>query len=76
MSVLGTAGAPSWAQALVSPRMSLNKFLSPYAILKNLIIRSRYDASARPCSHCYAGTVIRHKFVPAQLCRHIGVRSH
>ena len=47
MSVLGTAGGPSWAQALVSPRMSLNKFLSPYAILKNLIIRSRYDASAR-----------------------------
>ena len=30
----------------------------------------------RPCSHCNAGTVIRHKFVPAQLCRHIGVRSH
>ena len=47
MSVLGTAGGPSWAQALVSPRMSLNKFASPYAILKNLITRSKYDASAR-----------------------------
>ena len=46
MSVLGTAGGPSWAQALVSRRMSLNKFPSPYAILKN-IIRSKYDASAR-----------------------------
>ena len=32
--------------------------------------------SLRPCSHCYSGTVIRHKFVPAQLCRHIGARSH
>ena len=41
MSVLGT-----WAQALVSPRMSLNKGPSPYAILKNKIIRSKYDASA------------------------------
>ena len=30
----------------------------------------------RPCSHCYSGTVIRHKFVPAKLCRHIGARSH
>ena len=30
----------------------------------------------RPCSHCYSGTVIRHKFVPAQHCRHIGARSH
>ena len=47
MSVLGTAGGPSWAQALVSPRMSLNKCPSPYAILKNIIIRSKYDASAR-----------------------------
>ena len=47
MSVLGTAGGPSWAQALVSPRMSLNKFPSLYAILKNIIIRSKYDASAR-----------------------------
>ena len=47
MSVLGTAGGPSWAQALVSPRMSLNKFPSPYAILKIIIIRSKYDASAR-----------------------------
>ena len=47
MSVLGTAGGPSWAQALVSPRMSLNKFTSPYAILKNMIIRNTYDASAR-----------------------------
>ena len=47
MSVLGTAVGPSWAQALVLPRMSLNKFPSPYAILKNIIIRSKYDASAR-----------------------------
>ena len=47
MSVLGTTGGPSWAQALVSPRMSLNKFPSPYAILKKTIIRSKYDASAR-----------------------------
>ena len=47
MSFLGTAGGPSWAQALVSPRMSLNKFQSPYDILKNIIIRSKYDASAR-----------------------------
>ena len=47
MSVLGTAGGPSWAQALVSPRMLLNKFPSLYAILKNIIIRSKYDASAR-----------------------------
>ena len=46
MSVLGTTGGPSWAQALVLPRMSLNKFPSPYAILKNIIIRSKYDASA------------------------------
>ena len=47
MSVLGTAGGPSWAQALVSPRMSLSKFPSPYAVLKNIIIRRNYDASAR-----------------------------
>ena len=47
MSVLGTTGGPSWAQALVSPRMPLNKYPSPYAILKNIIIRRKYDASAR-----------------------------
>ena len=47
VSVLGTVRGPSWAQALVSPRMSLNTFPSPYAILKNIIIRSKYDASAR-----------------------------
>ena len=47
VSVLGTVGGPSWAQALVSPRMSLNKFPSPYAITKNIIIRSMYDASVR-----------------------------
>ena len=47
MSVLGTAGGPSWVQALVSSRMSLNKYPSPYAILKNIIIRRKYDASAR-----------------------------
>ena len=39
LSVLGT----SWAQTLVSPRMSLNKFPSSY----DIIIRSKYDASAR-----------------------------
>ena len=38
MSVLGTAGGPSWAQALVSPRMSSNKFPSPYACVQNIII--------------------------------------
>ena len=43
----GNGMGPSWAQALVSPRMSLNKFPSPYAITKNIIIRSMYDASAR-----------------------------
>ena len=32
----GNDRGPSWAQALVSPRMSLNKFPSPYAILKNI----------------------------------------
>ena len=47
MSVLGTAGGPSWAQALVSPGMSLKKIPSLYAILKKIIIRSKYDASAR-----------------------------
>ena len=47
MSVLGTAGGPSWAQALVSPRMSLNKIPSPFAILKNMIIRNMCYASAR-----------------------------
>ena len=47
MSVLGTAGGPSWAQALVLPRVSLNKFPSQYAILKNTIIRSKHGASAR-----------------------------
>ena len=30
------------------------------------------DHGIRPCSHRYSGTVIRHKFVPVQLCRHIG----
>ena len=39
-------GGTFWAHALVSPRMSLNTFPNPYAILKN-IIRSKYDASAR-----------------------------
>ena len=43
LSVLGT----SWAQALVSPRMSLNKFPRSYAIPKNIVIRSKHDASAR-----------------------------
>ena len=47
LSVLGTSGGPSWAQALVSPRISLNKFPRPYAIPKNIIIRSKHDASAR-----------------------------
>ena len=47
LSFLGTSWGPSWAQALGSPRMSLNKFPSPYAILKNIIIRIKYDALAR-----------------------------
>ena len=47
LSVLGTSGGRSWAQALVSPRMSLNKFPRPYAIPKNIIIRRKHDASAR-----------------------------
>ena len=47
LSVLGTAGGPSWAQALVSPRMSLNKFPRPYAIPKNIIIHRKHDASAK-----------------------------
>ena len=47
MSVLGTSGGPSWAQALVSPRMELNKFPRPYAIPTNKIIRSKHDVSAR-----------------------------
>ena len=47
MSVLGTAGGPSWAQTLVSPRMSLNTFPSLYAIVKNIIIRSKYDVTVR-----------------------------
>ena len=46
LSVL-TSGGPSWAQELVSPRMSLNKFPRPYAIPKNIIIRSKHGASAR-----------------------------
>ena len=40
-------GGPSWVQALVSPQIPLNKFPSPYAILKNITIRSTHDASAR-----------------------------
>ena len=51
MSVLGTSGGGGvrlghkhW---LVSPRMSLNKFPRPYAIPKNIIIRSKHGASAR-----------------------------
>ena len=47
LSVLGTSGGPSWAQALVSPRMSLHKFPRSYAIPKNIIIRSKHDASVR-----------------------------
>ena len=46
LSVFGTSGGPSWAQALVSRRMSLNKFPRPYAIPKNIIIRSKHGASA------------------------------
>ena len=45
LSVLGTSGGPSWAQALVSPRMSLNKFPRPYAIPHKIIIRSKHEAS-------------------------------
>ena len=52
LSVLGMSGGPSWAQALVSPRMSLNKFPRLYAIPKNIIIRSKHDASPRhPKTH-------------------------
>ena len=47
MSVLGTAGGPYWAQALVSPRMSLTKNSIPYDIIKNIIIRRKYYDSAR-----------------------------
>ena len=47
LPVLGTSGGTSWAQALVSPRMSLNRFPRPYAIPKNIIIRSKHGASAR-----------------------------
>ena len=43
----GNVGGPSLAQALVSPRMSLNKCPRPYAIHKNIVIRSKHDASAR-----------------------------
>ena len=43
--------------------------------LQNYGTRSM-SVPVRPCSHCYSGTVIRHKFVPAKLCRHIGARSH
>ena len=57
LSVLGTSRCPSWAQALVSPRMSLNKFPRPYAIPKNIIIRSKHDASARhPKMHAISHT--------------------
>ena len=45
LSVLRTSGGPSWAQALVSPRIS-------YAIPNNKIIRSKHDVSARhPKTH-------------------------
>ena len=44
---VGGGGGPSWAQALVSHRMSLNKCPRPYAIPKNIIIRSKHDASDR-----------------------------
>ena len=40
----GNVGGSSWAQALVSPRMLVNKFPRPYAIPKNIIIRSKHDA--------------------------------
>ena len=57
LSVLGTSGGPSWAQALVSPRMSLNKFPRTYAIPNNIIIRSKHDASARhPKIHAIPST--------------------
>ncbi len=52
MSVLETAGGPSWTQALVLIRMSLNTFPRTYAIPKNIIIRSKHNASARkPKTH-------------------------
>ena len=57
LSVLGTSGGPSWAQSLVSRRMSLNKCPRPYAITKNIIIRSKHDASARhPKIHAIPNT--------------------
>ena len=42
----GNVGGPSWAQELVSPRISLNTFPRPYGIPKNVIISSKHDASA------------------------------
>ena len=47
LSVLGTSGGSSWPRALVSHRMSLNKLPRPYAILTNIITRSKYYASTR-----------------------------
>ena len=64
VSVLNTTGGPSSAQALVSPRMSLNKFPSPYAIIKSIVIRSKYDASARhPMVHASPYMVSRVELV-------------
>ena len=62
-------------------RMLVFQALSPHARDHYRAYRPSHPVASaatdlRPCSHCYAGTVIRHKFVPAQLCRHIGARSH
>ena len=43
LSVLGTSGGPSWEQALVSPRMPLNKFPRPYAIPKSWVLVLFFD---------------------------------
>ena len=47
LSALGTSEGPSWAQALVSPRMSLKKFPSQYGVVKNIVTHSKHDASYR-----------------------------
>ena len=53
-----------------------NHFGSVSDSLGRLAAATECMTSIRPCSHCYSGTEIRHKFVPAQLSRHIGARSY
>ena len=59
-------------------RNMVHRFMMRLTISKHLLVRSilSSDLGTGPCSHCYSGTVIRHKFVPAQLSRNIGARSH